>query len=176
MSPDQVNQFFSFLYTGTLGSVTFWVRLVAGVLTSALAAAIAVILIQFRRLVSVQAAPVMPPDRAARRDIEIATRPWQEVQQRIGSASPVDWNFAVIQADAIFDAVLKDMGLAGETMGDRLKRLDRSKLAALDDVWEAHKLRNRIVHETDRVLSHEEAARAVTLLERALRELSYLQE
>jgi len=59
-------------------------------------------------------------------------------------------------------------------MGDRLKQLDLSKLASLNEVWEAHKIRNRIAHGTDRALTHDEAARAIGAFEAGLRELQYL--
>ncbi len=96
--------------------------------------------------------------------------------RKIEAQNPSDWNLAIIQADAILDNLFKDMGLFGETMGDRLKQLDRSKLQSLDDVWEAHKLRNRIAHATDRVLTQDEARRAIWLYANALRELQYLEE
>lgn len=174
MTPEQINSFFSFLFEGRVGAVTFWLRLISGIITSALVAAIFVIALKLRQLNSgsrvreSQPAASVPP-----REI---VQPWQVLLHRLESLNPSDWNIAVIQADAIFDAVLKDMGLAGETMGERLRGLDRSKLTSLNDVWEAHKIRNRIVHEAERVLTHSEAKRAVTLFEKALRELEYLQE
>jgi len=105
---------------------------------------------------------------------DLVAKPWQEVMQRMESANPSDWNLAVIRADSLFDGVLKDMGLSGDTMGDRLKQLDLSKLASLNEVWEAHKIRNRIAHGTDRALTHDEAARAIGAFEAGLRELQYL--
>lgn len=174
MTPDQVNRFFSFLYDGGLGDAVFWLRFVAGMLTAAMAAAIAIIAIKFRQLLTAAPKPAPSSAEAAARADAIARKPWQEVTARLDSPNPADWNLAVIQADAILDGVLKDMGLPGETMGDRLKGLDRAKLQTLNGAWEAHKLRNRVVHETDRVLAHEEARRAVTLYCESLSEFGYL--
>lgn len=175
MTPDQINDFFSFLYEGRLGAITFWLRLIAGVITSALVAALAVIVVKFRQLNRRGSSPqyVSPGDRVTSPG---GSAPWQDVLQKIESPNPSDWNLAVIKADAVFDNVLEDMGLPGPMLGDRLKQLDTSKLSSLNDVWEAHKLRNRIVHESERVLTHEEAKRSVSLFEKALRELQYLQE
>lgn len=175
MTPEQINNFFSFLYEGSLGASLFWVRLVSGVLTSAFFAAIVVIILKLRHLI-VSAGTATPAPQPFVPTKEVATVPWGEVQERLASPNPADWNLAVIRADSIFDAVLKDMGLPGETMGDRLKGLDISKLNSLNDVWEAHKIRNRIAHETDRVLTHQEAKHAVHLFAQALRELEYLGE
>ena len=83
---------------------------------------------------------------------------------------------AGVEKHGVVDGVLRDMGYSGATMGDRLKQLNRDRLRSLDSVWEAHKLRNRIAHEMDQVLTYQEARRAVMLYEAALRELGYLQE
>lgn len=173
MTPDQINEFFSFLYEGRIGAVTPWLRLIAGILTSAFAAAIVVITIKYRRLFAGTPASAPAEPAVSKED---TARPWREVQQKINSPNASDWNLAVIQADAILDEVLQGMGLGGATMGERLKQLDRSKLASLDGAWEAHKLRNRIAHESERALAYAEARRAVMLYGEALKELGYLEE
>ena len=174
MTPDQINQFFSFLYQGRLGEIVFWVRLISGVMTSALAAILVVVLLKFRQLISAK--------RPAPAEVEIPetekaeNKPWQDVMKKMDSPNPSDWNLAVIQADSVVDEVLKSMVPFGTTMGDRLKQLDRSKLGSLDGLWEAHKIRNRIAHDTDQVLDYQEARRAIMLFSEVLRELNYLQE
>lgn len=174
MSPEQINEFFSFLFAGEFGRFTFWMRLASGMISSALIAAIAVMAVKFWELTRGRERLSMPPE-AYRPPKELISGPWAEVMRKIESQNPSDWNLAVIQADAILDNLFRAMGLFGETMGDRLKQLDRSKLHSLDDVWEAHKLRNRIAHATDRVFSREEARRAVNLYANALEELQYLE-
>lgn len=68
---------------------------------------------------------------------------WAKIEQvqKIGEAG---WQVAIIQADKLLDQALKQRGFAGETMGDRLKSSH-----AGDKIWAAHKIRNRIAHETD---------------------------
>ena len=171
MTPDDINNFFSFLHEGRLGQITLWLELAAGVITSAFLALMVVIMLKFRELYRV--AP-SPPEIAEPAPDGIPL-PWQEVMQKIESPNPSDWNLAVIRADSILDSVLKGMGLAGPTMGDRLKGL-QGRLASLDDAWEAHKLRNRIAHEAERVFTYQEARRAVMLFGRVLGELRYLKE
>ena len=175
MTADDINQFFSFLYQGQFGEAVFWLRLISGVITSALVAAIVVIAIKFRQMNMYSPARRIAP-LVLLPEKEIVVKPWAEVLKKIQSPNPSDWNLAVIQADSIFDAVTKDMSLPGETLGDRLKSLDPSKLNSLNDVWEAHKIRNRIAHETERILTHDEAMRVIGLFEKALRELQYLQD
>ena len=185
LTPEAINNFFSFLYTGWIGSITFWLRLIAGILTAAGFAGIIVVSMKlgaikrmdaerYRRSLGPAGATV--DDRAAAAAPDPVSAPWRGVEQKLGSMNPSDWNLAVIQADAIFDGVLKDMELPGDTFADRLKNLDTAKLASLNDVWEAHKIRNRIAHEADRVLSHDEARRAADLFANGLGELQYLPE
>lgn len=176
MTPEKIDALFSFLYQGPLSGVVFWLRLIAGVITSAALAFIAVVAIRMRELSATHKKPEPKAAGARAPEPDLIEEPWRQVRARIASTNPADWNLAVIQADAVFDSVLKDMGLAGETMGERLQLLDVAKLNSLNDVWEAHKMRNRIAHETDLALSHEEASRAVSLFEKGLRELAYIPE
>lgn len=175
MNPDSVHTFFSFLYEGWVGDVVSWLRLIAGIASSAFFAGIIVIAFKFRQVSKpkIRMPEVVIPNAPS---TALVRGPWQDVTKKIQSSYPSDWNFAVIQADSIFDSVLKDMGLLGTTLGDRLKQLDFAKLHSLNDVWEAHKIRNRIAHETDRVLTQQQAERAVSLFAKALKELEYLEE
>jgi hypothetical protein len=54
---------------------------------------------------------------------------------------------SIIHADKLLDEALKCLAFKGNTMGERLASA-RPKLKHRDQVWYAHKLRNKIVHET----------------------------
>ncbi|OHA08148.1 MAG: hypothetical protein A3B37_03775 [Candidatus Sungbacteria bacterium RIFCSPLOWO2_01_FULL_59_16] len=177
VTPADIDAFFAFLYEGRIGAITFWWRIIAGILVSAMFAALVVVMMKLNAIQRRKPDGRETAARAGGRPLpseDLVAKPWQEVMQKMEAANPSDWNLAVIRADSLFDGVLKDMGLSGETMGDRLKQLDLSKLASLNEVWEAHKIRNRIAHATDRALTHDEAARAVGSFEAGLRELQYL--
>lgn len=54
----------------------------------------------------------------------------------------------LVELDKLMDFYLKNSGLKGETMGERLK--NARKLFSRNDyneIWEAHKMRNKLVHE-----------------------------
>jgi len=95
---------------------------------------------------------------------------WNDILRHIDSIHEGEWKFAVIEADTIVDNVLKNY-FPGDTMGERLANIDKTKLLSIDDLWEAHKIRNRLAHDTDYFLRHAEALRAVRLFESTLREL-----
>lgn len=76
----------------------------------------------------------------------------------------------VMKADKLFDKALVEMGVPGKTMGDRLKKIG-GRLSDEDGVWTAHKIRNRIAHETDYVPSYESAKSALSTYKQALKDI-----
>jgi len=71
------------------------------------------------------------------------TRLWNNVES-------IEAPLSIIEADKLVDNVLKKSGMRGESMGERLRASE--KLVphhVYNDMWEAHKVRNRLVHEMD---------------------------
>lgn len=55
---------------------------------------------------------------------------------------------AVIQADMLIDSIMKEAGVGGTTMGERLKSLSgKMPREIYQQLWQAHKKRNELVHE-----------------------------
>ena len=74
-------------------------------------------------------------------------RDWKRVTELLGQKSPSQLREALITADRCLDSVLKDL-VDGETMGDRLKNSsDMFDRDLYNKIWEAHKIRNSLVHE-----------------------------
>ncbi len=103
------------------------------------------------------------------------TEKWGEVTQLMQLAGPAHFRLAVIQADNLLDFCLKAKGVNGETMGERLKSA-RALFSApvYDAVWRAHKLRNQVVHESEKKLMSGDAQQAINALKGALHELGVL--
>lgn len=93
---------------------------------------------------------------------------WVKIEQvqKLGEAG---WQVAIIQADKLLDQALKERGFAGQTMGDRLKSSH-----AGDKVWAAHKIRNRIAHETDVKLNGVMVAQALRGFKQGLKNIGAL--
>lgn len=96
---------------------------------------------------------------------------WDEIEKHINSTREAEWKFAVIEADKLVDELLKGAGFPGDTMGDRLMNIQPGQLTTLQNLWEAHKIRNRLVHDVNYFLRYTEAKRAVGLYEKTLKEL-----
>ena len=114
---------------------------------------------------------VIPPEAA--KESPLGSR-WEEIQRHLNSVKEAEWKFAVIEADSLVDYILKSAGYPGDTMGDRLKNIDKSQIVTLDGLWEAHKIRNRLAHDLNYFLRYGEAKRAVQLYEKTLKELNAL--
>ncbi len=54
---------------------------------------------------------------------------------------------SIVHADKLLDEALKGLGYKGETMAERLIAA-KNILKHRDQIWDAHKLRNKIVHES----------------------------
>ena len=108
-------------------------------------------------------APGLPKKKLVRR--------WESVLANLERDDENSYKLAVIEADKIFDDILKRIGYQGEDMGERLKQLTPAQAPNVNEVWEAHKLRNQIVHEPDAKLTRAQAQRAVEIYQRALEDL-----
>jgi hypothetical protein len=91
---------------------------------------------------------------------------WSKTLNYLFSQHSSDWKLAIIEADAILEALLDQMGFRGETLGDKLKSADRDTFPQLTTAWEVHTIRNKIAHEGLQFeLSHHEAKRVIALYE-----------
>lgn len=96
---------------------------------------------------------------------------WAKITGRLETGLESEYKLAVIEADSILNDILKRMGFGGETLGERLEKLTAATLPNLKQVWEAHKIRNNIVHDPDYRLTLDEARRVLEIYEQALRDL-----
>ncbi len=99
---------------------------------------------------------------------------WRHIQKHFFKGDDNSLKIALIEADKILDEALKAGGFKGENLGERLKKITEAQLPNLDEVWEAHKLRNRLVHETDFKLNRDTAERALGVYERTFKDLGLL--
>lgn len=93
-------------------------------------------------------------------DLSIWQTQWREIEKLVNSSDEFAWRQAVINADNLFDKLLKHKGVGGSSLGERLKII-QSRYPGLRQVWPAHLLRNRLVHESSYVLKQSEAKQAI---------------
>lgn len=101
-------------------------------------------------------------------EVGLPRTPWEKINAKLNSVNPNDWKIAVIEADKMLDSALKAAKVAGATMGDRLKNMVSGDVGGkLEEIWEAHKVRNSLVHNPEYELSSDEARKTVRALEEA---------
>lgn len=84
---------------------------------------------------------------------------WQEIEDILKSGDSLHAAQAVIQADIYFDKVMKTLGAKGETYADRLRSIKKHLTNdTYEQIWRAHKFRNKIAHEHIIVTAHEAKA------------------
>src|SRR3989338_6029178 len=93
---------------------------------------------------------------------------WQELEKML-DGSESQWSMAVMEADKLFDRVMRSMALPGKDFGERLRFLSLSR-PEIRAVWPAHLIRNRLVHESHYELDRRTAISVLKTFERALKE------
>lgn len=74
----------------------------------------------------------------------------REYDISIQDANPMVVKSTLMEADKLLDYVLQKRGYAGNTMGDRLKNAKKTyDRNTYNDLWNAHKMRNTLVHEVE---------------------------
>jgi hypothetical protein len=100
---------------------------------------------------------------------------WAKVQAHVNSQNPSDWRLAILEADILLYDVLEKMGFQGDSIGEKLKSVKKEDFLALDQAWEAHKIRNEIAHKgSDFALNDREARRVVDLYKKVFDEFYIL--
>lgn len=103
-------------------------------------------------------------------DVQAYQTKWLKIENGLTKADTRSYNFSVLEADKLLDKALKEMGVPGQSMGEKLKKLG-NRLPNLNQIWYAHKLRNQIVHESDFQISYDDAKRALRNFRQALKNL-----
>lgn len=95
---------------------------------------------------------------------------WMTIEQSLARDEPSSHLLCILNADKLLDEALRDKGIEGQTMGERMKKQQASWSNA-NSVWGAHKLRNQIAHDHDVKVTYEDARRALSAFKQALKDL-----
>lgn len=95
---------------------------------------------------------------------------WMTIEQQLSKSEPSSHLLCVLSADKLLDQALKDKGMKGDTMGERMKAAGTFWSNA-NRTWSAHKLRNQIAHDTDVSVSYDDARRTLAAFKQSLKDL-----
>ncbi|MEX0931639.1 MAG: SH3 domain-containing protein [Candidatus Paceibacterota bacterium] len=99
---------------------------------------------------------------------------WSKIEELMNSDNENDWRIAIMNADIILDDMLTKMGYHGQTVGEKLKRVESSDFTTLNQAWEAHTVRNMLAHERGLVLTRREAERVISLFKEVFTEFKLI--
>jgi hypothetical protein len=107
---------------------------------------------------------------AIRLDVEKYRIKYLAIENQLKRDEASSYYLTVLNADKLVDQALKERGLRGTTMAERMKNFN-SHFSDRNGVWLAHKLRNKIAHESDARVTYDEARYALASFKRALKDL-----
>lgn len=103
-------------------------------------------------------------------DVDKYRLKWLAIEKGLDRSQPASSHLAVLNADKLLDQALRERGVRGETMGERMKTA-KDTWSNANAVWTAHKLRNQIAHESDVQVGYDEARRALAGFKQALKDI-----
>lgn len=98
---------------------------------------------------------------------EIAKR-WANIRKRVEGGNEAELKLAIIEADDFLAEILDERGFSGKNIEEMLHKAGRSMVGNLDDVLQAHEMRNSIVYNPDFKLDAEKAKKALADYEMAI--------
>jgi hypothetical protein len=102
---------------------------------------------------------------------QVESSRWRNVQNLMIQGSDSARRQAIIESDVILDELLTRLGYLGETIGEKLRIVNRDRFRTLDQAWEAHKVRNEIAHQGSAYqLTEQVAQRTIANYEAVFRE------
>ena len=87
---------------------------------------------------------------------------WDDIVTLASSGSESDWRRAILEADIMLSDALSERGFEGATVADQLRQANPIQMRTLDLAWQAHKVRNQIAHEGERLKLTDRDVRATT--------------
>lgn len=154
----------------------FWVKLLAAVYCAFCCFAIVVIFTKRNLLAKAKSEvqEVVHDMQYDQRPKTVFEKRWISIKDLLKSDNYSDYRAAIIDADNLLDEALSASGIKGGNLGDRLKRIDKGKLANLEELWQARKLRNSFVHQPDYQPKRMEIEAAINEYETSLKDLGFL--
>lgn len=144
----------------------------------AMAVVVAIYLRKYTLMREAMVAKILPKDGESDENTigkEMTNPKWDLVQKHLSSENQSDWKLAILEADIILSELLESMSLPGESIGERLKAVERSDFDTIEQAWEAHKIRNAIAHEgSDFLITEREAKRIIGLYASVFKEFSII--
>ncbi|MGW8185187.1 MAG: hypothetical protein ACWGHO_03720 [Candidatus Moraniibacteriota bacterium] len=88
---------------------------------------------------------------------------WQEIENRLKLEDNMQNKIAILEADKLVDEILLNIGYKGSNMKERLDKANANQIEEIDNLIEAHDIRNKIIYDNNFYLDNEESQRVIRL-------------
>ena len=95
---------------------------------------------------------------------------WMKLESQLQRDTEATYTVCIFEADKLLDQALRERGVQGKTMADRMKQF-QGKWTNGNGVWAAHKLRNRLAHETDVRIDYDRARQALAAFKQGIKDV-----
>ena len=113
----------------------------------------------------------------AAQDVSKTQLRWNRIVEQAFSENEQNWRLAILEADIMLNELLDLLGYKGDTMGDKMKQVEKADFNTIDQAWEAHRVRNSIAHQgTERLLNQREVRRVISLYDAVFREFKFIDQ
>ena len=99
------------------------------------------------------------------------SKQWDRIKKRIESGAESDYKLAIIDADDFLAEVLDNRGYDGKDFEESINKAGKLIAPILNDVLNAHEIRNFIVYNPDYKLSVDQAKKVLDTYESAAKEI-----
>ncbi len=96
---------------------------------------------------------------------------WKKVVAKLDTGLESEYKLAIIEADNILNDTLKAMGFSGESLGQRLEKITPATITNIEEVKQAHQVRNDIIHDPNYKLSSDQAKKILLVFEKTFTNL-----
>jgi len=103
-------------------------------------------------------------------DVEKYRTKCLEIENQLRKEQVSSYHLTVLNADKLVGQALTELDIKGETMGEKMKNA-KNIFSDNNGIWTAHKLRNKVAHDTDVYISYDDAKRALMNFRKALKDL-----
>lgn len=103
-------------------------------------------------------------------DLDKYRSKWLTIETSLKRDDANTHTLCVLNADKLLDQALREKGLSGKTMAERMKQC-QGKWSNGNGLWAAHKLRNKLAHEDDAKIDYERARQALIAYKQGLKDL-----
>jgi len=93
-----------------------------------------------------------------------------EIEHQLKREEVSSYHLSILNGDKLVDKALTERGFRGNNMGERMKNAAKV-FSDRNAIWNAHKLRNKIAHESDAYITYDQARYALASFRRALKDL-----